>query len=86
MWSFDSSTRRTTRKKLRGGNRNLIGSFIFNVRSIAPVWMLLILHSQTELAMNTHVTVTNTHTTAAPPRRVRKEAVVNVHRWVTVAL
>jgi hypothetical protein len=34
---------------------------IFNVRSIASVWLLLTLHFQTELAINTHVTVTKVH-------------------------
>jgi hypothetical protein len=27
---------------------------VFNVRSIVSVWLLLTLHSQTELAINTH--------------------------------
>jgi len=34
---------------------------VFNVRSIVSVRLLLIRHPQTELAINTHVTVSNTH-------------------------
>jgi len=34
---------------------------IFNVRSIVTVWRSLTLDSQTELAINTHVTVSETH-------------------------
>jgi len=36
---------------------------VFNVRSIAPVWHLLTLHSQTELVINTHVMVSEIHRT-----------------------
>ena len=35
---------------------------VFNVRSIVSVRLLLTLYSQTELSINTHVTVVNTHT------------------------
>jgi len=35
---------------------------VFNVCSTVSTWLLLTLHSQTELAINTHVTVVNTHT------------------------
>jgi len=35
---------------------------VFNVCSTVSTWPLLTLHSQTELAINTHVTVVNTHT------------------------
>ena len=34
---------------------------VFNVRFIGSVWRLLILHSQTELTINTHVIVSDTH-------------------------
>ena len=34
---------------------------VFNVRSIVPVWLLLTAHFQTELAMNTHVIVSDVH-------------------------
>ena len=34
---------------------------VFNVRSIGSVWPLLTLHSQTELTINTHVIVSDTH-------------------------
>ena len=33
---------------------------VFNVRSIAPVWHSLTLHSQTELIINIHGTVSDT--------------------------
>ena len=42
---------------------------VFNVRSIISVWRSLILHSQTELAINTHVIVSDTHTMVAELRR-----------------
>ena len=32
---------------------------IFNVRSVTPAWLSLIVPSQTELAVNTHVTVSD---------------------------
>ena len=35
---------------------------IFNVRSAGFVWLLLTVHFQTELAINTHVAVSNTQT------------------------
>ena len=35
---------------------------VFNVRSIIAVWLLLSGHSQTELAMGTHVLVSDSHT------------------------
>ena len=34
---------------------------VFNVRSVAAAWLLLIDHSQTELAINTHVLVSDVH-------------------------
>jgi len=34
---------------------------VFNVRSIVSLWLSLTGHSQTELAINTHVIVSNTH-------------------------
>ena len=34
---------------------------VFNVRSIVFVWPLLTINSQTELAINTHVAIANTH-------------------------
>ena len=34
---------------------------VFNVRSIVSVWLFLTLNSQTELIINTHVTVSETH-------------------------
>jgi hypothetical protein len=34
---------------------------VFNVRPVVSVWLSLTVHSQTELAINTHVTVSNTH-------------------------
>jgi methyl-accepting chemotaxis protein len=34
---------------------------VFNVCSVVSVWLLLTQYSQTELAINTHVTVSNTH-------------------------
>jgi len=44
---------------------------IFNVRSIVTVWRLLTLDSQTELAIDTNVTVAETH-----------NMVSNIHRTV----
>jgi len=35
---------------------------VFNVRSTVTAWLSLIIDSQTELMINTHVTVVNTHT------------------------
>jgi len=35
---------------------------VFNVRPAAFAWSLLTINSQTELAINTHVTVLDTHT------------------------
>jgi len=34
---------------------------VFNVRSATFTWMLLIIPFQTELAINTHITVSNIH-------------------------
>jgi len=45
---------------------------IFNVCSIVSTWLLLTLHSQTELAINTHVTVSEVH-----------HGVVNTHTLVS---
>jgi len=35
---------------------------VFNVRSVMFVWLLFIIDLQTELAINTHITVADTHT------------------------
>jgi hypothetical protein len=45
---------------------------VFNVRSVVFVWPLLTVHSQTELAINIHVAVSNVH-----------HGVVNTHAIVT---
>jgi hypothetical protein len=34
---------------------------VFNVRSVVSLWLLLTVHPQTELAINTHLTVSSTH-------------------------
>jgi len=34
---------------------------VFNVRSVDFVWLILTVNSQTELAINTHVVVSNIH-------------------------
>lgn len=60
---------------------------VFNVRSVISVWLLLLTaHSQTELAINTHVTVSdirhnvvNTHTIVSDIRN----DVVNTHTIVS---
>ena len=65
---------------------------VFNVcsRSIVSVWRLLTLDSQTELAINTHVTVSETHVTVAETQATISELeknatsthimVSNIHR------
>ena len=45
---------------------------IFNVRPIASVWPLLTVHFQAELAINTHVTVSNIDNTVS-----------DIHRTIT---
>jgi len=45
---------------------------VFNVRSIVPVWLLLTVHFQAELAMNTHVIASDVH-----------HGVVNIHTMVS---
>jgi len=51
----DKETIATWRSDL---NRILL---VFNVRSVFFLWLLLIVYSQTELAINTHVAVLNIH-------------------------
>jgi hypothetical protein len=51
----DKDTITTWRSDL---NRILL---VFNVRSVVFVWSLLTVHSQTELAINMHGTVSDTH-------------------------
>jgi len=57
---------------------------VFNVRSVVFVQPLLTVNSQTELAINTHVAVVNTHTLVSDVHH----DVVNIHtlvldmRWV----
>ena len=46
------------KEKIAGWRSDLVRILqIFNVRSIVSVWLLLTQHSQTELAINTHVAV-----------------------------
>jgi hypothetical protein len=46
---------------------------IFNVSSLISVWPSLTVHSQTELAINTNVTVTSTHIFVSDMHRVIME-------------
>jgi hypothetical protein len=51
---------------------------IFNVRSVVFVWLLLTVHSQTELAINTHVVVLDVRHDVATTQTI----VSDVHRDV----
>ena len=46
---------------------------VFNVRSITFVWSLLTVHFQTELAINTHATVSDT-----------RDMVSDIHRTIVI--
>jgi len=52
---------------------------VFNVRSVVSVWSLLTINSQTELAINTHVAVVNTHTLVSDVHH----GVLNTHAIVS---
>ena len=51
---------------------------IFNVRLIASVWPLLTVHLQTELAINTNVTVSDTRSMVSDTRNM----VSGIHRTI----
>ena len=51
---------------------------VFNVRSTMSVWLLLTLRSQTELAINTHVTVSDAHTVISNTHTM----VLDIHRTI----
>jgi len=52
---------------------------VFNVRPVVLAWSLLIINSQTELAINTHVTVLDTHTIVSDVHH----GVLNTHAIVS---
>jgi hypothetical protein len=76
------SKRNTISRLLRANNdRDMIAGWksdltkillIFNVGSLLSVWLSLTVHSQTELAINTNVTVASTHV-----------VVSDIHRTIT---
>jgi hypothetical protein len=67
MQSSDSSSPRTTKIRLRLGSRTWSGSSMFStcVRPILPEFVILVTSFQTQLALDTHMVVTDTQTTAA---------------------
>ena len=59
---------------------------IFNVSSLVFVWLSLTVYSQTELAINTNVTVATTHTIVSDVRNdvaITHAIVSDIHRAVT---
>jgi len=58
---------------------------VFNVRSVVFVWPLLTINFQTELVLNTHVAVTNTHILVSDVHRDvldTRAMVSDIHRGV----
>ena len=51
---------------------------VFNVRSIVPAWHSLTLHSQTELIINIHGTVSDTHVMVSDTRAMVSDTRVMV--------
>ena len=59
---------------------------VFNVRPVAPVWLLLTAHFQTELAMNTQVLVSDVHYGVIDTHAMVSDVhhgVVNTHSMVS---
>ena len=52
---------------------------IFNVSSLISAWLSLTVHSQTELAINTNITVGNTNITVVATHTI----VSDIHRTIT---
>ena len=71
------------KEKITGWKSDLIRILqVFNVRCIFSAWLLLTLHSQTELVINTHVTVSDTHAIVSENVTSTRTMVSEIHRTV----